>query len=248
VLWRLTREVFAAERSLGPYERTVLDLVASQITGEANQRNDVAVNEHESPEYECIIRYDVATDDDDMWGEMLSTEPHRYVISLGPGFAVEANMDLVRRADHDVIRDYRRWLTWIHDETAQRSVPGDGVLTSTQQHSVGIAVESVLTFWEMHGEGLALSSDDRRIAGILADAMRELIKVDDPPRGPIRAALRWFGQKADLAVDEAAKKGGAAVGLALVGGMTYAVAKATGTWDELRVLVHNAKEALGQGD
>jgi hypothetical protein len=95
------------------------------------------------------------------------------------------------------------------------------------------AMEAIASLWPLHAADLLLTPDDRRVGDAMARLLGELAVTQDPPRGVIQEAARWFADKADLFAEEFAKAAGKASGTTAAVGVGVGVAWATGKAGDL---------------
>lgn len=106
------------------------------------------------------------------------------------------------------------------------------------------ALEAFYYAWKAFAAEVSLSPDDERIGNALAEMANEVGKVDDPPRGPLRAALNWFAHKADVFTDELAKTAGKTAGAAAGVAVVVGGAAATGQLESLQKAIHAVRGLL----
>lgn len=81
-----------------------------------------------------------------------------------------------------------------------------------------------------------LAESDQLVADAIFALMGRLSATPNPPRGVVREALRWLGQKVDVFVEEAAKTGGKAAGAFVSGAAGYLVLRYV---PQLRDAIHD---------
>jgi hypothetical protein len=243
---------YGAINSAGPNGKAIEDQIIQEfldVSGTAEDYPD------EPAIYSAVVLWNPRQPrDHDMYG-ITADVMHSYVVYVqqskvyrkvagiwsgeqlpGEFFGLTPNRDSTRETKFLTL-SYSRFILDVHEAELQQ-VRGPAAIVQS--------CEEVATFWSLFGEQLAATVDDQIIGDALARMLAQVVKVEDPPRGPLKAALSWFAHKADVFLENAAESAGKFAGPPIVAAVTYGAAKYTGTWEELSTLVHKALKAVGE--